>query len=131
MSPGLDTARANCRRCRHLRSCSRIPGMSPILIEHTHQPVYRVIRSGNSDPLDAAFSQKGNDNRWNTSAFPALYCCCSERVARAVTLDLFRFLGVEIVELHSEHRPALVEISWMGMVADIVSEEGLRASGRP
>lgn len=98
-------------------------------MEHRHRPVYRVVRRGWADPLDTAFSRQQTANRWNSPAFPALYCCCSERVARGVTLDLFRVAGVELTDLRPEVRPQLVEIEWSGRVVDMCTPEGVAAAG--
>jgi hypothetical protein len=56
--------------------------------------------------------------------------CCSETVARAVTLDVFRTAGVELSDLRPDARPRLVEIAWHGKVADMSSTEGLAAAGK-
>jgi len=101
------------------------------VIEHEHAPVYRVVRAGWSDPLDASYSQRRPENRWNTAEFPALYCCCSERVARAVTLDVLRLAGIEAGDLRPAWRPQLVEIAWRGAVADMITPEGIRGAGFP
>jgi len=79
--------------------------MSERRFEHDHTPVQRVVRRGWSDPLDASFSQRRPDRRWNTQDFPALYCCCSVRVARAVALDIFRVAGLELEDLHPPPSP--------------------------
>jgi len=100
----------------------------PLLTEHSHLPVFRVIRAGWRDPLDSSFSRRKPDNRWNTSDFSALYCCCSEQVAWAVVRDVFRFAAVSWNDLQPEVRPGLVEISWTGTVVDVVSREGLHAT---
>jgi hypothetical protein len=101
------------------------------LLEHTHQPAYRVVRRGWVDPLDGAYSQTRAGNRWNTAEFPALYCCCSERVARAVTLDVFRAAGIVLEDVQPAYQPQLVEVSWTGRVADVASAEGVGAAGLP
>jgi RES domain-containing protein len=101
-----------------------------LLVAHDHM-VYRVIRQRWGDPLDASYSRARHDNRWNTRAFPALYACCSEQVARAVALDVFRLAGVELEDLHPEIQPALVEITWSGMLVDIASSPGVAAAGFP
>jgi len=98
---------------------------------HDHQPVYRVVRAGWPDPLDASFSQRALDNRWNTLDFPALYCCCALEVARAVTRDILGFAGTEIEDLQPAYRPRLVEVEWSGEVVDLVSAEGVAAAGLP
>jgi hypothetical protein len=98
--------------------------------EHGHAPVFRVVRVGWSDPLDASFSQRTADRRWNTAAFPALYCCCSTGVARAVALDVFRAAGVDLEDLQPHVRPQLAEIEWSGgEVVDMVSARGVSAAG--
>jgi RES domain-containing protein len=97
--------------------------------EHGHAPVYRVVRARWGDPLDASFSRRTADRRWNTSDFPALYCCCSVAVARAVALDVFRTAGVEMEDLQPDIRPQLVEIEWRGDVVDMVTEDGVIAAG--
>lgn len=105
--------------------------MTEIRFEHDHVPLHRVVRADWSDPLDASFSQRSPDRRWNTGNFPALYCCCSAGVARAVTLDLFRVAGVELEDLQPGARPQLAEIDWRGEVVDMLSEDGLNAAGFP
>ncbi len=105
--------------------------MTPRLVLHRHRPLYRVVRAGWADPLDPGFSQRRPDRRWNTAAFPALYCCCSPRVARAVARDLFRFAGVELEELAPAFRPRLVELAWWGRVVDVASARGVAAAGLP
>jgi len=104
---------------------------APLLTPHEHQPVYRVVRKHWSDPLDVSHSQTRGDNRWNTAAFPALYCCCSPRVASAVVLDVFRLAGIELADLKPEARPELIEVSWAGDVVDVASPEGVLAAGFP
>lgn len=98
---------------------------------HTHQPLYRVVRAGWADPLDAFFSQRAADNRWNTADFPALYCCCGLPVARAVTRDVLKLAAVEIEDLTAAFRPRLVEVGWSGELIDLVSAEGIAAAGFP
>ena len=100
-------------------------------VEHAHWPVYRVVRRAWEDPLDASYSRSRPDNRWNTAEFPALYCCCHPRVARAVTLDVFRLAGVELADLQPAALPQLVEVSWNGRVVDVASAEGVIAAGFP
>lgn len=103
----------------------------PRLVSHDHD-VVRVVRAGWEDPLDATFSRRAAESRWNTEAFPALYCCCSEAVARAVTRDRWRLVGVEqAAELQPAYRPQLVEISWSGEVVDVAFQEGLASNGLP
>jgi len=106
--------------------------MTPFrLVQHSHQPICRVVRRVWRDPLDSSCSQTRSDNRWNTAEFPALYCCCCERVARAVTLDVLRLAGLVLDDLLSAYQPQLVEASWAGRVADVSSAEGVAAAGFP
>ena len=59
--------------------------MTERVVGHTHVPLLRVIpREYVNDATNAAPSQAKTDNRWNTPAFPALYCCCALSVAIAV-----------------------------------------------
>ncbi len=102
-----------------------------IRVLHDHGPVYRVVRRGHRNALDASFSQTSNNNRWNTRAFPVLYCCCGIRVARAIVRDLFRFAGVENAELRAGWRPKLVAIEWSGHVVDAASGEGIADARLP
>jgi RES domain-containing protein len=101
----------------------------PRYVAHSHTPIFRVVRAGWPDPLDASFSQKARDNRWNDDSFPALYCCCSEAVARGVTVDILRFAGVEASDLVPSVRPRLIEIAWSGRVVDVASAEGVAEAG--
>jgi RES domain-containing protein len=103
----------------------------PRAVPHTHRPVYRVVRAGWSDPLDATFSRRAADNRWNTAAFAALYCCCGPGIARAVTRDVLRFAGVEVEDLQPAYRPRLVAVGWAGEVVDALTPGGLAAAGLP
>jgi len=103
--------------------------MSERRFNHDHVPVYRVVRAGWNDPLDATFSRRSGDRRWNTEDFPALYCCCDPGVARAVALDVFRMAGVELEDLQLDVQPQLTEIEWRGEVVDMVTEDGLQAAG--
>ncbi len=104
----------------------------PVLFDHSHQPVYRVVRRSWRNPLDATFSQRPSaDNRWNTNSFPALYCCCSVTVARAVALDVLRYAGIELTDLRPDVQPRLVEISWSGEVVDVATASGVQAAGFP
>lgn len=103
--------------------------MSERRFRHRHSPVFRVVQTRWRDPLDASFSRTTADRRWNTPDFPALYCCCSVGVARAVALDLFRTAGVELEDLQPDLRPQLVEIDWSGSVVDMASVGGIEAAG--
>jgi RES domain-containing protein len=105
--------------------------MSDHRLAHRHQPVFRVVRAGWGDPLDASHSRRALDRRWNTPDFPALYCCCSETVARAVAQDVFRLAGVLAEDLQPHARPQLVEIGWSGEVVDVVTEQGVEAASFP
>jgi|HubBroStandDraft_1064217.scaffolds.fasta_scaffold59773_2 RES domain-containing protein len=101
-------------------------------VSHNHVPLYRVVRRGWADPLDTSYSQRASaDNRWNTPVFAALYCSCSERVARAVVRDVFRLAGIESADLQPGMLPQLVEIDWTGDVVDVASPEGVAAAGFP
>ncbi len=93
--------------------------------------LYRVVRAGWSDPLDASFSRRAADNRWNTSGFAALYCCGSLLVARAVARDVLRLAGVEIEDLLPDWRPRLVEVGWRGNLVDVATPDGIAAAGYP
>lgn len=93
--------------------------------------LYRVVRRGWADPLDTSFSRLAPDRRWNSASFEALYCCGSEAVARAVTLDLFRFAGIVAEDLQEAARPQLAEIEWRGELVDVYSAEGVEAGGFP
>jgi RES domain-containing protein len=101
------------------------------LVEHTHVPLFRVGRRSWVDPLDASYSMRVPGNRWNTQAFPALYCCCSEKVAGQLVQDRLRHGNLLLDDLQDECRPRLFEISWEGRVVDLASPEGLQANGFP
>lgn len=107
--------------------------MSRLLeIAHDHSPLYRVVRRGCADPLDVSHSKRRlGDYRWNNCEFGVLYCCCSEWVARAVTLDRLRLAGLDLTDLQTPARPQLIEISWSGRVVDVSSNEGVAAAGFP
>ena len=106
--------------------------MSGIQVEHDHEPLYRMVRASYADPLDASFSRVKVDNRWNPpDGFAALYACCSERVARAVALDLYQYAGIVLEDLQPAARPHLAEVGWSGRVIDVASVEGVAAAGFP
>src|SRR5260370_10538878 len=107
--------------------------MTPaLLVAHTHVPLYRVVRRRWPDPLDASHSRgETADSRWNTPEFAALYCCCSEIVARAVTRDLYRMAAIDAADLQDDMLPDLVELSWAGEVADMASAAGVATAGFP
>ena len=105
---------------------------APRLVAHDHEPLLRVVRAGWVDPLDVSFSRARRDNRWNPpDAYAALYTCCSEGVARGVTLDLYRLAGIVLDDLQPVARPQLVEIGWDGEVVDVASAEGVAEAGFP
>ncbi len=104
----------------------------PLTIDHTHRPLYRVVRQSCPDPLDISHSRRRHgDYRWNTPEFPALYCCRTEWVARAVALDHLRFAGVDLSDVQPGTRPQLVEIEWSGKVIDAASAAGVASAGYP
>ena len=106
--------------------------MSGMQVAHRHEPLYRMVRASYADPLDASFSKLRADNRWNPpAAFAALYTCCSERVARAVALDLYDYAGIVLEDLQPAALPHLAEIAWRGHVVDVASAEGVAAAGFP
>jgi RES domain-containing protein len=101
----------------------------PRFMAHRHTPIYRVVRQGWQHPIDASYSQRKSNNRWNTREFPALYACCSVRVARAVALDRLRFASVVVEDLPTDQRPILAEIAWSGHTVDMTSKAGVAAAG--
>lgn len=103
--------------------------MSERRLRHDHEPIYRVVRASWNDPLDASFSRTAKDRRWNPPEFAALYCCCSEAVARGIAWDVFGFASVDPEDLQPGLRPQLAEIDWSGELVDMVSEEGVQAAG--
>jgi len=103
--------------------------MAALRFQHDHEPLYRVVRRGWDDPLDASFSRQRADRRWNTPDFAALYCCCHELVARAVTHDLLGLAAVDVEDLQPAYRPQLAEVGWSGEVVDLVTVEGTAAAG--
>ena len=103
----------------------------PRTLPQAGSPLYRVVRAGWADPLDASFSRKAPDRRWNTAEFAALYCCGSVEVARAITRDLLGISGLEVDDLQPAYRPRLVELAWTGEVVDIATAEGVAAAGFP
>src|SRR5271163_163838 len=105
--------------------------MTPTIV-HDHIPIFRVIRRDWADPLDPTFSQRSHvNNRWNTARFPALYCCCSDAVARAIVRHIFRLTGVDIADLQEAVQPQLVEILWTGEPVDMITETAIVAAGFP
>jgi len=97
-------------------------------VVHDHLPIFRVAPRGWADPLDTTFSQRPHvSNRWNTPAFPALYCRCSEFVARAIVRDIFRLTGVDLADLQEAAQPQLVELHWTGKPIDMISENAIVA----
>ncbi len=98
------------------------------VVTHEHVPLFRVLRAGHTNPLDASHS-RFRPGRWNTRDFAALYSCCSEFSARAVARDRLRLAAVEVEELQPGARPQLCEIAWSGHVVDVASAEGVEAAG--
>jgi len=106
--------------------------MSERITAHTHIPLFRVVpRRYIDDAENAAPSQDRTDNRWNTSAFPVLYCCCSLQVARAVARLKIRRTGLTLDQISPDRLPALREILWDGQVVDMASRGGIRRAGFP
>ncbi len=103
----------------------------PLVLDHTRQPLYRVVRRGWKHPLDASYSRLNVRHRWNTEDYPALYCCATAAVARAVTMDIFRYAGIVADDLRPELHPQLVEITWQGTLVDVATAKGVRAAGLP
>jgi RES domain-containing protein len=101
-------------------------------LRHDHVPIYRVVRRSWADPIDASFSRRpGTNNRWNTREFPALYCCCSGEVAKAVANDVFRVTGSTLADLQEGAYPQLVEIQWQSDPVDMTVEVAIVAAGFP
>ncbi len=98
------------------------------IVAHGHVPLFRVLRAGHANPLDASHS-RFRPGRWNTRGFAALYTCCSEFSARAVARDRLRLAAVEVNELQPAARPQLSELAWSGPVVDVASAEGIEAAG--
>jgi hypothetical protein len=99
-------------------------------VHHTHSPIFRVVRRGWPDPIDATFSQSPKvDNRWNTVDFPALYCCCSETLASSIVKDIFRITGATLTDLLETAYPQLVEIQWQGEPVDMTAESSIVLAG--
>jgi len=106
--------------------------MSEQITAHTHIPLLRVVpRRYIDDAGNAAPSQERADNRWNTPAFPALYCCCSLPVAAAVARLKIRRTGLTLDQISPDRLPALREILWDGQVVDMASPDGIRQAGFP
>lgn len=103
----------------------------PRAMGHRHVPIYRVVRQGWQNPVDASYSQPKSSNHWNTQAFPSLYACCSVRVARAVALDRLRAAAVVIEDLPSDQKPILAEITWSGHLVDVATQAGVATAGFP
>jgi hypothetical protein len=102
---------------------------APLTLQHAHVPVFRVVKAGWQNPLDTTHG-KLRGGRWNPkNTFGVLHTACSERVARAITLDLFRFAAVELDDLMPAVRPALAEISWQGTTIDVVTDAGVSGAG--
>jgi RES domain-containing protein len=98
---------------------------------HRHQPLYRVVRAGWPDPLDANHAM-ARGGRWNApSTFPVLYACCSSAVAAAIARERLEDAGLVLDDLRPTARPQLVELSWSGRVVDLTSAQGLATAGLP
>ena len=104
---------------------------TPLFFDHIHQPIFRVVRAGWPDALDASFSKTKIDNRWNTENFAALYCCCSGQVANDVAEDILNYAGVDRSDLQPDYRPQLISIGWSGNVVDVVTADGVSTAGFP
>lgn len=76
-------------------------------------------------------NQTKTDNRWNTPAFPAVYCCCSLAVAVAVAQLRSRRTGLTLEQISSDRLPALREILWDGRLVDMTSAGGIQEAGFP
>jgi RES domain-containing protein len=98
------------------------------LVAHEHVPLFRVLRAGHANPLDASHS-RFRPGRWNTRSFATLYSCCSEFSARAVARDRLRLAAVEVEDLQPGARPQLSELGWSGRVVDVATPEGVEAAG--
>jgi hypothetical protein len=61
--------------------------------------------------------------------FPALYCCCSEAVVRAIVRDIFRVAGVDVADLQEGAQPQLVEIDWTGEPIDMITGAAILDAG--
>lgn len=98
-------------------------------VDHSHTPLLRVVQRSWESAADASYSQARNDRRWNTRDFPALYCCCGERVARANAVDPLRRSNTFLEDLTPDTMPQLAEIDWAGELVDVASHDGLTANG--
>jgi len=94
------------------------------LINHNHIPIYRVVPASTNDVLNTDYSLKKN-NRWNTEKFPALYACCSEKVAKAVIQDIYLKGGFNVDDLIPDRKPRIIKFDWKGKVVDMITETGL------
>jgi hypothetical protein len=61
--------------------------------------------------------------------FPALYSCCSKRIARAIVKDRFGIAGVELTDLQDTAYPQLVEVHWVGRSVDMITEGPIVTAG--
>jgi hypothetical protein len=58
-----------------------------------------------------------------------LYCCCSEEVASAIAIDVFRATGATLADLQDAAYPQLVEIHWKGEPVDMTVATTIVAAG--
>ena len=100
------------------------------LLDHDHEPVYRIAFRWYENPLDASYSRRALDHRWNPpNSYDVLYTSCSERVARSVLRDRFRLSAAMIGDLTEDRLPQLCEIEWRGSAVDVISISGIDAAG--
>ena len=66
-------------------------------------------------------------SRWNTGAFPALYCCLAKNVATSVRLDLYDVDVDEARNIDPLNMPVLIEFRWSGSLFDLTTETGLQS----
>lgn len=98
-------------------------------VVHDHTPIYRVARAEWTDPLDATFAAL-HSHRWNAPGSHAvLYTSCSITVARAIVLDIFKIVALDLEDLAPGVRPVLLEIAWSGEPVDMASVAGLVECG--
>lgn len=93
--------------------------------------LYRVLRREHTTFLATEPSRRVADNRWNTEAFGALYCCSSEAVVRAIVNDRLKKGALFIDDLAEGVRPRVVGILWGGSPVDVVTPQGIAAAGLP
>ena len=93
---------------------------------------FRVFKPGWGDPLDASFSS-AKGGRWTpVGEFGAVYLCATIGVAAANVRARHAGRAIGLFDLRPERRPSLLEVRVPAcMVADIVSDYGIRAAGLP